>query len=299
MKVVFLGTPQFAVLPLQAIAKSAHKVVAVVCQPDRAKNRKGEFIFSPVKNAATQLNIPVFQFENINQNVDILKSLDADIFITAAYGQILSQNVIDIPKYGIINAHSSLLPLLRGASPIQSALLLGHDKTGVTIMQTEAGLDCGDIILSKQINILDSDDILTLTQSLSEMAADLLVSALDLIESGQAKPTVQDHARATKCTLIKTSAGNLDFNECATDLFNKIRAIDCFAFINGVRIKILKSEVVEACHKPEMGQVGTFDSDFVVFCGRGLLKITKVLPQNKSQMSGKEYLIGHRGKKFD
>lgn len=197
MKILFLGTPEFSAEILKRIPPK-HTITAVVSQPDRAKDRKGNLLPTPLKKYAVENGIKVYQFERIKKNVDELKAIDADIFITAAYGQILSQEIIDLPRYGIVNVHTSLLPRYRGSSPIQSAILNGDKVTGVTIMQTDVGMDTGDIILSQSVTIGDKTAG-ELTEELIEVGASLLAEALDEIEAGTAVKVKQDESGATKC----------------------------------------------------------------------------------------------------
>ena len=298
MKIVFLGTPSFAVKPLITLHESRHKIVAVISQPDRAKDRKGNLLHTPVKQAALARGLTVLQFESIKKEISALKKLDADIFITAAYGQILSQEILDIPRFGVINAHGSLLPKYRGASPVQSAIMAGETKTGVTIMQTDIGLDSGDILLFEEVEIKPQDTSAMLLDKLSELSAVLLLIALDGLEAGTLKGVPQKHSKATKCTLITKDMGRLEFSKSAVELFNMIRAIDCHAVLDGLYMKIFKSEVVDDVIT---GEVGSVDDNFIVQCGIGRLKISEVLPQNKKRMTAAEFLRGFdiKGKKFE
>ena len=304
MKIVFLGTPSFAVKPLIALFESRHKIVAVVSQPDRAKDRKGNVLHTPVKQAALERGLTVLQFESIKKEVETLKKFDADIFITAAYGQILSQEVLDIPRYGVVNAHGSLLPKYRGASPIQSALLHGETKTGVTVMQTDIGLDSGDILLAEEIAIEPYDTTATLLDKLSELSAKLLIKTLDGLEAGAINGIRQDHSKATKCTLITKNMGRLDFSKSAAELFNMIRAIDCHAVLDSLYVKILKAEVLDdaaANGKTADSNIGSMDENLIIQCGKGQLKILELLPQNRKRMTAAEFLRGFdiKGKKFE
>ncbi|MCL2555548.1 MAG: methionyl-tRNA formyltransferase [Firmicutes bacterium] len=298
MKIVFLGTPSFALKPLIELNNSRHKIVAVVSQPDRAKGRKGNLLPTPVKELALSLNLPTHQFESIKNQIAFLKSLNADIFITVAYGQILSQEILNTPKFGVINAHASLLPKYRGASPIQSAILNGEKETGITIMQTELGLDSGNILSQEKIPILDSDTIETLFDKLSTLSADLLLKTLCKLENGNSFSVPQDHMLATKCSLITKEMGSLDFSKSARQVFNQIRAINSYSHIDGLYIRILDSEIINE-HQINK-DAGLIENDFIVKCGQGLLKIKQVLPMNKKRMTAKQFLLGNdvRGKKI-
>ena len=198
MRVVFLGTPEFAVKCLDALANSHHEIVAVVCQPDKPSERGNKVIFSPVKNYALSHNLPLFQFPKISRDGIIdLKALEPDIMITAAYGQILSQEVIDIAKYGIINVHASLLPKYRGASPIQTAVINGDRETGITIMKTEISLDTGDIIEQEKTPIYEYETTGELSERLAEIGARLIINVLKKYEEGTVTFTKQEHIYAT------------------------------------------------------------------------------------------------------
>ena len=204
MKVIFLGTPEFACECLKGILSSKHQVVCVVCQPDKPSGRGNKLCPPPAKLLALENNIPVYQFNKIRvDGVETLKSLNADIMVTAAYGQILSQEIIDICPHKIINVHGSLLPKLRGASPIQTAILHGDKTTGITIMETEAGVDTGAIYMQEQMAIDDNDTYGTLSEKLSKMGAKMVVDALDLIESGKAVKVKQNDDEATFTKMIK------------------------------------------------------------------------------------------------
>lgn len=203
MNIIYLGTPQFAVLPLEKLINSRHKVLAVVSQPDRPKGRGYKVVSPPVIDCARQHNIPVYQFENINKETQTLLNLKPDIMVTAAYGQILYEDILNLAPYGVINIHASLLPKYRGPAPIQWAIIKGERKTGVTIMQTAQGLDTGDIILSKEIDIEPDDNAVTLAEKLSLLGAQALIEALDLIEKGQAVFTPQDNEQASYYPMLK------------------------------------------------------------------------------------------------
>lgn len=198
MRVVFLGTPDFAVTCLDALYNSKHKIVAVVTQPDKPSERGGKVVFSAVKQYSIEHELPLFQFPKISRDGVIdLKALKPDIMITAAYGQILSQEVLDIAKFGVINVHASLLPKYRGASPIQTAIISGDQETGVTIMKTESGLDTGDIIEFEKTPIFETETAGELSERLAKIGARLTLSVLDKIESGSATYTQQEHFNAT------------------------------------------------------------------------------------------------------
>ena len=219
MKIIFLGTPEFAVKALDTLVKSKHKVLAVVTQPDKPNARGNKIVPSEVKVYAEQHDIPVYQFAKISRDgVDILKDLKPDLMITAAYGQILAQKIIDIPKYGIINLHASLLPKYRGASPIQSAVINGEKRTGITIMQTDIGLDTGDIIMQREIDILPNETAGELSGRLAELAAEMLLEVLDEISGGVAPKIKQNHSDATFTKKISKQDCYINWNKSAEQI---------------------------------------------------------------------------------
>ena len=300
MKTVFFGTPDFAVMPLEKLINSNHDVVAVVTQPDRPKGRSGKPVFSPVKEVALKYSVPVLQFDKIRkEGVEALKSTGADIFVTCAYGQILSREIIDIPPFGIINIHASLLPKYRGAAPIQWSILNGDKKTGVTIMKTEEGVDTGDIILQREIAISDSDTSGTLFEKLSLLGADAATEALDMIERGKAVFIPQDHEKATYVRMLKKEDGNIDWSRSAEDLFNFVRGMNPWpcAFSNycGKNIKIWAIEISQNVITNALpGQILTSDkkSGITVATGRGAVKITELQLEGAKRMSAKDFLLG-------
>ena len=213
MRVIFLGTPAFAEKSLESINNSRHEVAAVVTQPDRINGRNKKITFSPVKQYALDKGIPVHQFDNVSRDgEEILRSYDADIMVTAAYGQILRQNILDICPKGIINVHASLLPEYRGSSPVQWAIIDGKKELGVTIMQTELGIDTGDMILADKVTLTDENSEEAL-EKLAVLGARLVVEALDKIEDGVAEYKKQDESKATHCRMLRKEDGKLCFDK--------------------------------------------------------------------------------------
>ncbi|MBR2971191.1 MAG: methionyl-tRNA formyltransferase [Clostridia bacterium] len=295
MRVVFMGTPDFATTVLQRLI-SDYEVVAVISQPDRAKNRKGEFVYTPTKACAVANGIPVFQYERIRNHVEELRTFDADIFVTAAYGQILSQEIINIPRFGIVNVHASLLPKYRGSSPIQSAILNGDKVTGVTIMQTELGMDSGDILNAQQVEI-GNMNTLELTAKLAEVGAELLIKTLELIESGKVLPKKQDESLVSGCKKLSKEAAQIDWSKSASEVCAVIRAFNpnpiAYTSLNGERIKIY--EAVECAGEGEFGTVIKADKGgLVVACGVNAIKINQIQAPGKRVMTAAEFLNGNK-----
>lgn len=303
MKVLFLGTPDFAIRPLNAVFNSKHKIVGVVSQPDRKTNRKGALLPTPTKAEAQKLGLPVYQFESVSRDgIDIIKSLNFDIAVTAAFGQILTKEFLEIPKFGIINVHASLLPKYRGAAPIQWAIINGEKKTGVTIMQTSLGIDTGDILSQRAIDISDTVTAGELFDELSCLGAELVVETLDKIAEGSVVPIPQDNALATKCGMIKKQLGELDFSKTPRELVNLVRGLTPFpgayTFINGVQTKIKELRAVEmSTDNVKCGTVISNDREIVVACNGGAVAVTKLQAPGKNPSLVRDYLLGHRVEK--
>lgn len=302
MKVIFLGTPEFGVNVLNKIYESSHEVVAVICQPDKPSGRGNKFVAPPVKVKALELGIPVYQFNKIRvDGVETLKSLNADIMVTAAFGQILSQEIIDICPHGIINVHGSLLPKYRGASPIQASIINGDTQTGVTIMQTEAGIDTGDMILSKNCEIFSTDTYGTLSEKLSVLGANLCVEALDLIENKKASFVPQNHEHATHTKMFKKEDTILNFNKTAGEIVNLIRGLNpnpvAVFYLNGESFKVFEARALACDSVAKNGTIinASAKEGLVIKCEGGAVEIVEMTAPNSKRMLAKSYL---NGKKF-
>ena len=303
MKVIFLGTPDFSVPTLKAIIKSHHQLLAVVTQPDKPSGRGERLSYSPVKQVALENNLKVLQYDKIRlQGVDDLKRLAPDIMVTCAFGQILSQEIIDIAPHGIINVHASLLPKYRGAAPIQWSILNGDKETGVTIMQTEAGIDTGDIIAVEKTIISPEETAGELFDRLSFIGAELLVRTLDDIEQGTATFTPQDHSSAIHVKMLKKSDGMLDFDNNCETLVNFVRGMNpwpcAFTFLNDKMLKVYKAEKVEDVDDSQYadGQIMFADSKngLVVKCKDGALRLCVIQIEGKKRMKDTDFVIGQR-----
>lgn len=297
MRVVFLGTPDFAVPVLTAVAQSRHELVAVVSQPDRARNRKNELLPTPVHAAADQLGLPCYLFERIRDHVAELRALRPDIMVTAAYGQILTQEVLDVPAHGVINVHASLLPKYRGSSPIQWAVINGETETGVTIMKTERGLDCGEILRFAKTPIGDKETAGDLFERLQWLGARLAVEELDAIEAGTSSGQKQDDAAATFCGKLTKADGELNFNRPARVLHNRIRGLNpwpiAYTFWNGEQLKVYASSVTDCKGMP--GEVIVSDGrKLLVACADGALSLESVQLPGKRVVTAAEFLAGHK-----
>lgn len=295
MKILFFGTPLFAEIVLKKLLEK-HEVVGIVCQPDKPANR-GKKMQSPnIVNIAKSLNIPVYQFEKLKDHIEDFKKIKCDLFVTASYGKILPKEVLDLKM--CINVHPSILPKYRGATPIQSALLNGDKVTGVTIMQTAVGMDDGDIILQKEVKIEKEEDYNSLMPRLAEIGGNLLLDAIEKIESGIAIFQKQDDSKATFVKLIKKEDGLLDFNNTAESLVNKVRAYVEFpvAFFNigDERIKVYKAEAVEGFENLEVGEIYTSKKEFVVKAKDKGFKILKCQVSGGKVLDVKDFLNGHK-----
>lgn len=248
MKIAFLGTPEFALPSLKMLYDEKHEL-CVFTQPDKPKGRHGGFAASPVKEFALEHGIEVFQPEKIRspQGAALLKKFAPELMITAAFGQILSAENLEIPKYGCINVHGSLLPKYRGASPIQSAIINGETKTGITIMRTDTGMDTGDMLYKTEIDILPDETYGELSLRLSFAGADALKTALDMLKAGALTPQKQDEAEATVCKMLTKEDGRLDFNNTALSLHNRVRGTNpwpgAYCYYEGEPLKIWKTAV--------------------------------------------------------
>ena len=315
MRIVFMGTPDFARSALEKIIEAGHEVVLVVTQPDKPKGRSGELQVSEVKACALEHNLPVFQPVKIKEadHVAYLKSIDADIYVVAAFGQILSQEILDIPRFGCVNIHASLLPKYRGAAPIQQAILDGEKETGVTIMQMAAGMDTGDILIRKTIPIDENETGGGLFDKLSVLGAELIVEALPMIERGELTPVPQDEALATKCGKLSKDMGKIDFSQPAKKLRNLVRGLNpwpsAYTYLDKKMLKIWEAVVVdeeyvtlqsgalseEGISSAEFGTIVAVNKDsFVVKTSDRFLKVLEIQLEGKKRMRVKDFLLGYK-----
>lgn len=307
MRIVYMGTPDFAVKALEAIIAAGHQVVAVVTQPDKEKGRGKAVSMSPVKECALAHGIEVFQPVKLRmpESVEVLRSYNADMFVVAAFGQILSKEVLDMPKYGCINIHASLLPAYRGAAPIQWAILDGLKETGVTIMQMDAGIDTGDILMEEKIAIDDTDTGASLFDKLSILGAEAIVKAIPLIEAGSITAVKQDDSKSNYAKMLNKEMGKIDWAEDAQKIERYVRGLNswpsAFSYINGKQLKIWKSEVAESSLEgQEPGMIiATDKTSFTVACGTGALRIVEVQLEGKKRMDVDAFARGYEIKVGD
>lgn len=294
MRVVFLGTPEFAVPSLKALCEK-HEVAAVVCQPDRERDRKGNFVQGAVKRTAIELGLPVYQFEKIKlEGVETLRELKPDVMITCAYGQILSQEILDIPQLGVLNVHGSLLPAYRGSAPIQRALINGESKTGVTIMKTDVGMDSGAMLAKAEVDIEDGDYVSDLYDKLSALGAELLMKTLDDYAAGKIAPQPQNENEVTYAPPLRKEEAYIDFNASAATMRNILRGFGyAVCSYNGEQLKIYGAELVGDNVGATPGTILTArKKELTVACGQGALRLTELQLSGKKRMKTVDFLNG-------
>lgn len=295
-KVIFMGTPEFAVPILEALLENTN-VIMVVTQPDKETGRHHELLPSPIKKLALDYNIPVFQPVKIREDFQKIIDANADIIITCAYGQIIPETILNSPKLGCINVHASLLPRLRGGAPIHHALIDGETKTGVTIMYMDKKMDTGDIISSATYEIKNTDNVGTLHDTLSQMGKELLLKTLPSIIARTNNRLKQNEEEATYAWNITREEEHLDFNKTALEIFNKVRGLypwpKANAIINGSEVKILECFIGTQDSNLSSGTICEINKDNFGICTKDkIIYITKVKPFGKKEMSARDYLNG-------
>lgn len=299
MRIVFMGTPDYSVKTLEALLCAGHTVVGVFAQPDKPVGRKHILTPPPVKVCAENQGIPVFQPNTLRDGeaFKILEELNPDIIVVVAYGKILPKEILELPKYGCINGHASLLPKYRGASPIQWCIVCGEEETGITIMQMDEGMDTGDILTQETVKIGDEETAEELFERLSVISADLTVKTVEKLEKGGITPIKQDEENATYAPILKKEMAQLDFSKSAKELHNAVRGYyswPCaFFFINGKRVKVIDSRVGGKCNGVAGAVVGNTD-ELVIACGDGTsLRLITVQPEGSKPMHSGQMLKGH------
>lgn len=296
-KIVFMGTPEFAVPILEALIKE-YNVIGVVTQPDKLVGRKQILTMSPVKECAIKHNIPVFQPIKIRVDYEDIKNLHPDLIVTAAYGQLVGMELLDSPKYRSINIHGSLLPKYRGGSPIQTAIKNGETKTGITIQYMEKGMDTGDILAIRSIPIEDNDTSETMFEKLSLLGRDLLLETLPKLINNQIKPIKQNELDATFAYNIKTEEEALDLNKTAKEVYNQIRAFIpspvAYLTLDDELIKIYAARISTINHQQQPGTIINVSKDyFTIACGQNTaIDILQLQPAGKKVMNAKDYING-------
>ena len=316
MKIVFMGTPDLAAEVLDTMMKNGCEVTLAVTQPDRPKGRGKSVIKTPVHECADRWGIPVFSPVRVKrpEAVERLREEAPDLIVVAAFGQILSKEILDLPRLGCVNVHASLLPAYRGAAPIQWAVINGEEKSGVTIMQMDEGLDTGDILLQEEIPLVADETGESLYNKMAKLGGELLVKALPMIEQGTLTPVRQDDAASCYAPMLQKEMGNIDWTMPAVKIERLVRGLNswpgAYTFMNGKMLKIWRAEVCgaggcggaasaagEPSDVPAAGAepgtvVGTDKKKIYVACGEGVLALTEVQYEGKKRMNTQAFLLG-------
>ncbi len=304
MRVVFMGTPSFAVGTLKALLEAGHDVAAVVTQPDKPKGRGKELLMTPVKAEAVKHDIPVFQPERVRKNEEFLeelKKLAPDVIVVVAFGQLLPVSVLTLPKYGCVNVHASLLPMYRGAAPLQWVIINGEKVSGVTTMQMDKGLDTGDMLLKEEVAIEPKETYETYHDKLSVVGAQLLIKTLDGLEAGTITPVKQE-GDTCYASMIDKSLGNLDFTRPAVELERLMRGLDpapaAYSFLDGKLLKLFGADVVDSDKEYSAQECGIITNitknTFDITTGAGVLRVNEVQLEGKKRMDAASFLRGCR-----
>ena len=303
MKVLFMGTPDFAIPTLKALFESGEEIVGVITQPDKPKGRGYALTPPPVKSWALENNLDVYQPATLRDEAfaALLGELDPELIVVVAFGKILPKNVLDYPKYGCINVHGSLLPKYRGAAPMQRSIIDGDKVTGVTIMYMDVGLDTGDMLYKSEVEIAEDDNFESIHDKLSVCGAEALIKTVGLIKEGKAVREKQDETLATYAAKIEKPDCLLDFSSSAEELHNLIRGLSPIPLsfthtADGKLLKVTSARIVDRdviCGK-EAGEVLSLDTEIVIACGKGKLALTGVLPEGKGRMSAADFIRGRK-----
>ena len=297
MNIVYMGTPDFAVKPLEKIIEGGHTVLSVFTQPDKPKGRGYAMTPPPVKECALKYGISVYQPVSMKDGeaFKILSELEPDVIVVVAYGKILPKDILELPKYGCINVHASLLPKYRGAGPIQWCVLNGEQKTGVTTMNMAEGLDTGDMLFKSETQIGENETASELHDRLSVMGAELIVKTLTAVENNTLVPQKQNDEESSYAPMLTKELCNIDWSKSAQEVHNKVRGLNSWpvavTFANGKRLKVFSTRIVEA-----KGEAGTVikEKPLTVACGDKSVEILEVQPEGKKRMSADDYVRGYR-----
>ncbi len=306
MRVIYMGTPDFAVSVLEAIIEKGHEVIAVLTQADKPKGRGKEIQYTPVKEAALKHNIPVYQPLKVRGDKELedeLRSLNPDIIVVAAYGQILPKPILEMAKYGCVNVHASLLPKYRGAAPIQWSIIDGESVTGVTTMMMNEGLDTGDMLDKAEVKIEDDETGGSLHDKLAEAGGKLVIETMEKLENGTATRTKQDDSVSTYAKMLNKSLGDIDFTKPAVQIERLVRGLNpwpsAYTFLGGKTLKVWKSYVmsdtneIDGYNNLEAGQIAMIGKDYIgIKTGEGMLCITELQMEGKKRMDTKSFLAG-------
>lgn len=305
LNLVFCGTPAFAVPTLEKIVEAGHRMSLVLTQPDRPKGRGLELVASPVKQSALRHNLPIYQPEKIKTNEELqnrLRAIAPDAIIVVGYGRIIPKWMLDLPRYGNINLHASLLPKYRGAAPIQWAIANGEKVTGVTTMRIDEGLDTGDILLQQELAVADGDTSVTIAPRLAAIGADLMIETLHSLQEGTVKLQPQNQAEASLAPILTKEDGRIDFGRTAHEIYNRLRGFQpwpgAFTKFRGKMLGVTAARPTAkttANSSPGEGQLLVRGSQLFVGCGQGtVLDLLEVQPEGKKRMATHDFVQGHR-----
>ena len=301
MKIVFMGTPDYAAEALRALIRAGHEITAVVTQPDKPKGRSGEPVPSPVKVCASEHGIPVMQPKRIRtpEATEELRKYPADVYVVAAFGQILTQEILDMPPYGCLNIHASLLPKYRGASPIQHVIIEGEEKTGITVMQMDAGIDTGDMLYKKEIPIGAEDNYETLHDKLTILGGEAIVEAIELLEQGKLVPEKQEDSDSCYAPKIAKEMGRIEFSRSAAEIDRLIRGMtpwpSAYTGYKGKQLKIWKAVPLETYDnkgRPGGEILEVSKNSVIVAAGKGAVEILELQLEGKKRMTTHDFLLG-------
>ena len=300
MRIIFMGTPEFATPAIDSLIDAGHEIAAVFSQPDKPKGRGYSMTPPPVKVKAMEHNIPVYQPKSMRDGeaLKIFREIKPDVGVVIAYGKILPQEILDSPKYGCINVHASLLPKYRGAAPIQWSVIDGEPKTGVTTMQMDAGLDTGDMLLRSETEIQPDETAGELHDRLSAMGAELIVRTLDALAKGELRPEKQDDSQSCYAKMLTKELCAVDWSRSAREIHNRIRGLSPWpvatAVLEGKKLKIHRSAVSDMeAPEAECGEIISFDP-LTVKCGSGAVELLEIQAEGKKRMFSADYLRGHK-----
>lgn len=299
MRVVFMGSPEFALPTLSALAQSpAHEVLAVFTQPDRPAGRGKKLTGPPVKGLAVELGLPVLQPQKVRSDEAFaqLQELAGDVIVVVGYGQIIPQRIIDLPEYGCVNVHSSLLPKYRGAAPVNWAIVRGETETGVCTMKIVKKLDAGDVLLCRKTPIGPDETASELSARLAPMGAELLMATLSGLEAGEITPQPQDESQMTYAPLMKREDAAIDWSLPATEIHNRVRGFDpwpgAFTAYRGKRLQVRRTRLTDAQGEP--GKILAVSDGLTIACGEGAILATELQPEGKPRMAAAAFINGYR-----
>ncbi len=301
LNIIFMGTPDFSVSALNALIEAGHHIQAVVTQPDKKKGRGEKIVYSPVKQAALEAGLIVYQPEKARDKdfIEILRGYSPDVIIVIAFGQILPKEILEIAPYGCINVHASLLPKYRGAAPIQWAVIDGEEKTGVTTMQMNEGIDTGDILETTEVVVDKKETGGSLFEKLSHEGAKLIVKTLEDLKEGKITPVKQDDSKSNYAKILKKELGNIDFNKTAEEIERLIRGLNpwpsAYTKLNGKNLKIWDADVSDEEYEGKNGEIVSVDKKhFVIKTGQGSLIVNELQLEGKKRMMAEQFLLGYK-----